>query len=123
MGGHRGGHRDLSREPRMQEVPSTCVLQFLVCVNERPPGGLTSCGTASGRAVAARLRRIVRTRGVLTQVWVTETGCLGWCHPSGVTVVVWPSGDTFQGVTPDDCEALWARGWASRLSEPPGAPA
>ena len=93
----------------MKQVPSsTCRLHILVCENQRAPGGLPSCGDR-GESVYEWFHNRLSQRGLLTEVWLTRTGCLGWCHAAGATVAVYPDGDFYQRVTLADCAALFER--------------
>lgn len=82
------------------------LLHILVCVNVREDAGMPSCGPNGGEAVWEALRDGVQQRGLLGQVWVTRTGCLGWCHAGGTTVAVYPEGAFYRGVAPADTAAL-----------------
>jgi (2Fe-2S) ferredoxin len=62
-----------------------------------------------GEAIWATLRAWVTQHGLLAKVWVTKTGCLGWCDASGVTVMIYPEGARYRRVQLSDCPALIER--------------
>lgn len=50
----------------------------------------------------------VAKRGVVTDVWVTKTHCLGICPKQGATVAVYPSSEPIRvGLGPSDVPALF----------------
>jgi (2Fe-2S) ferredoxin len=73
-----------------------------VCVNRRPDGGKGSCAGRGSNDVAAALRAELAERPELwSEVAITESGCLGPCL-FGPTLVVYPEGVWYAGVTVDD---------------------
>lgn len=68
-------------------------LQLFVCTNEREDAGLgPGCG-ARGEEVYAALKTLVAEHGLVRDVWVTKTHCLGVCPRAGCTVARYPSSD------------------------------
>jgi (2Fe-2S) ferredoxin len=66
-------------------------LHLFVCANRREGSPLgPGCG-AHGDAVYDALKHDVASRGLVTEVWVTKTHCLGICPPEGATVALYPS--------------------------------
>ena len=91
----------------MQRIdPATCEVHVLVCVNARSGSSMPCCADQYGPEVWAQLRRWVARHGLLTRVWVTQTGCLGWCSDGGATVFVYPEAAMYRSVSPDDCDAI-----------------
>jgi (2Fe-2S) ferredoxin len=93
-----------------------CWAHLLVCTNARDASaGMPSCAgpgrdaAANGEAVWEALRAWVSAHGLLAKVWVTKTGCIGWCHAQGVSVAVYPEGELYRCVTVHDCAALIQR--------------
>lgn len=77
-----------------------------VCVNERPPDNPKGCCTAKGaEAVLEALKRRAHEAGLKGEVRVNRAGCLDACD-EGVSVVVYPEGVWYGGVTVDDVEEL-----------------
>lgn len=88
----------------------TPTVQIFVCTNLRSvndPLGC-SCAAAGSSAVYEALRAAVFRRGRQAQVWVTRTGCMVHCK-QGPTVVVYPAGDWYTRVSPDQAEAIVQR--------------
>ncbi len=88
---------------------SGCDVHVLVCVNRRDGSSMPSCcrdGQEAGEEVYEALRAWIEAEGLLTRVWLTRTACLGWCHRDGATLVFYPEGAWYRGVTAEDCPAL-----------------
>lgn len=75
---------------------------FFVCENQRPLLGKPSCGARGAGGILAALQQGM---GAHPELWgrvaVTASGCLGPCF-DGPTVVVYPEGVWYVGVTPED---------------------
>ena len=75
---------------------------FFVCEHQRPPLGKPSCGARGSGAILIALQEGI---GAHPELWgrvaVTPSGCLGPCF-EGPTVVVYPEGIWYVGVTADD---------------------
>jgi (2Fe-2S) ferredoxin len=84
---------------------------LFVCQNRREPGHPLGegCGDAGARSYDA-LKREVSARGVVREVWVAKSGCLGLCPKSGCAVAISPAGRYVEGVAAADAPALieWA---------------
>jgi (2Fe-2S) ferredoxin len=73
---------------------------FFVCTNRRPPGvEVPSCGAQDGFEILAALREERDRRGLAASVFITATGCLGPCPAKGGTVVVYPDGSWYTGLS------------------------
>ncbi len=73
-----------------------------VCENVRPPDDPRgSCGAKGSRALRDALKAELRRRGLKGVVRANASGCLDAC-PFGPTVVVYPGGVWYGGVTPAD---------------------
>jgi len=85
-------------------------VHLFVCTNLRPPDDPLGCSCAASGSVAVyqAFREAVFRHGRQGDVWVTRTGCLVHCRTSP-TVVVYPAGDWYSGVTPEQAEAILAR--------------
>ncbi|HVZ88548.1 MAG TPA: (2Fe-2S) ferredoxin domain-containing protein [Polyangia bacterium] len=82
---------------------------FFVCENARPAGGKPSCGARGAAEIASALQEgLGRHPELWGRVAVTRTGCLGPCF-EGPTVVVYPEGVWYVGVTPGDVPELVER--------------
>lgn len=74
----------------------------LVCLNARPPGNPKgSCGEKGSPELFARLKALVKERGLTSRVIVNSTSCLKHCS-RGITVAVYPENVWYSGVTQDD---------------------
>jgi (2Fe-2S) ferredoxin len=91
----------------MRPSPSPRAHLF-VCANRREGSPLgPGCG-AGGDAVYDAMKREVAERGLVSEVWITRTQCLGVCPKAGATVACYPSDAPIRaGVTPDDVKALF----------------
>jgi len=79
---------------------------LFVCINRRPddsPRGC--CASKDGEAVAAALKATAFDRGLRRVVRAQKAGCLDQCH-RGVTVVVYPEGVWYGGVTLADVDEI-----------------
>ena len=100
-------------------------IHFFVCTNLRPDDHpLPSCGARGSATLLERFTQELARRGSPSDVKVTATGCLTPCQ-HGPTVVVYPEGAWYAGVTTSDVPALLAKhldglGSVERLRLPPG---
>jgi (2Fe-2S) ferredoxin len=76
-----------------------------VCCNERDDGR-SCCAKVGGWEIFRALKEHVRTHGLTRRVWVTRTGCLGFCNDVGASVVVYPDQKWFLQVKKEDLPAL-----------------
>ena len=77
-----------------------------VCTNARPAGGKPSCAARGSTELhAALVRAVASSASLATTIGVTSCGCLGPCF-DGPTVVVYPEGTWYAGVTVDDVDEL-----------------
>jgi len=75
---------------------------ILVCTTRRPPGNPRgSCGEKGSRDLIPAFYDEMEKRMLFGQILITESSCLGPC-PIGATVVVYPDGVWYKGVTPAD---------------------
>jgi (2Fe-2S) ferredoxin len=106
-------------------------VHFLVCQNERPPGGpKTCCARGLGPRVRGRLLGHIKGRSLFAEVQATGTSCLGVCRPEGVAVVVYPEGSWYLLPTVEDADLFFEAALSGdlsrlqnlRLPEPEDAP-
>lgn len=76
----------------------------LVCVNDRETG--SCCNQVGGFDVFRSLKDFVKNNGLVGSVWVTQTGCLGFCNDNGATVVIYPDRRWFTKVKMEDIPAI-----------------
>ncbi len=75
---------------------------ILVCTTTRPSGNPRgSCGEKNSRDLIPAFYEEIEKRELFGQILITESSCLGPC-PIGATVVVYPDGVWYKGVTPED---------------------
>ena len=76
-----------------------------VCVNERPEGK-ACCKNVKGYETFKELKKFVIENGLTNEIWVTKTGCLGFCNDDGCTIVVYPDKVWFMETTQEDLEKI-----------------
>lgn len=77
----------------------------LVCVNES--GQFESnCKEVKGLEIFNLLKDFVIKNNLASEIWITKTGCLGFCNDVGCTVVVYPDKVWFLQTTEDDLEEI-----------------
>lgn len=80
-----------------------------VCLNERPPDHPKGCCLLKGSAdVRDTLREELKRRGIAHIVRANNAGCLDACE-YGITMVIYPDGIWYGGVTKDDIEEIVER--------------
>jgi (2Fe-2S) ferredoxin len=80
-----------------------------VCENRRPPGNPKGCcAERGGPEVREALKAELRRRGLAGDVRANGAGCLDACE-HGATVVVYPEGVWYGGVTPADVPEIVER--------------
>ena len=77
----------------------------LVCVNERD-NGKSCCKHVNGFESFAALKEFVRSNGLVNDIWVTKTGCLGFCNDTGCTIAVYPEKVWFLEAKDGDLEDI-----------------
>jgi len=82
---------------------------IFVCENVRPPGHPRGCCAEKGSpAVRARFKQLVAQCGLKGQVRANMAGCLDQCE-RGITVVIYPEGVWYGGVTLADVDEIFTR--------------
>ena len=80
---------------------------IFVCTNVRPPSSPRGCCANRGAAaVRARMKEEIRRRNLKGRVRANAAGCLDFCE-WGVTVVVYPEGTWYGGVTETDVAEIF----------------
>ena len=72
---------------------------IFVCVNQRE-GEKTCCNKVKGTDIFLKLKQEVLSRGL--NVWVTKTGCMGFCNDVGATVAIYPDKKLYTQVREED---------------------
>lgn len=82
-------------------------LHLFVCANRRAADDPLGAGcSAYGDAVYGTLKDEVARRGILREVWITRTSCLGLCPKRGATLAVYPAGKLLLDVEASDAVGL-----------------
>jgi (2Fe-2S) ferredoxin len=82
---------------------------LFVCTNERPAGHPRGCcRTKNSERVRDLFKEEVKRLGIGSRVRAQQSGCLDACE-YGVTVVIYPEGIWYGGVTPDDVREIVER--------------
>ena len=80
-----------------------------VCENRRPEGDPRGCCAAKGSIeIRGRLKLLAKNAGLKGRVRVNASGCLDQCE-RGVTIVVYPEGTWYGGVTLADVDEIFQR--------------
>jgi (2Fe-2S) ferredoxin len=90
----------------MNSRPAPFLAAAFVCTNQRPDGHPKPCCAGRGSLhLRDELKRMVLERGLGGRVKVFQSGCLSHCE-LGPTVVTFPDGQVYTGVTEADLPAL-----------------
>jgi len=76
-----------------------------ICINERPAGGRASCGEMHGLELVAAFKKLIKDRGLNTQIRAQKTGCLEACE-AGPSIVIYPEGVFYSRVSLNDVEEI-----------------
>src|SRR5262245_14132650 len=86
-------------------MPPPYARHVFVCTNRRPDGSPKGCcATKGAEALKEKLKLAAKARG-LPGVRVNAAGCLDACE-HGVSVVVYPEGTWYAGVTVGDIDEI-----------------
>ena len=88
----------------MQEKQQLCAKHVFVCVNERPTEGSSCCKKVGGMEVFRALKQFVLSNA--PHIWVSKSGCLGFCNDIGTSIVVYPEQKWFLEVKQEDVEKI-----------------
>jgi len=76
-----------------------------VCVNEREEE-MSDCKKVKGYEVFMNLKEFVISNGLAREIWITKTGCLGFCNDVGTTIVIYPDKVWFMQTTEQDLDEV-----------------
>ncbi|RKZ09771.1 (2Fe-2S) ferredoxin domain-containing protein [bacterium] len=86
----------------MLKFPAPFPDAIFVCTFERPAGHpKPCCGKRGGPELRQQLKQMVEERGLMGQVRIFQSGCIGGCE-QGPMAVRYPKGELMMGITPDD---------------------
>ena len=89
----------------MQQIPYKPLKHILVCTNERETEK-DCCSKVQGYEIFRELKDWVKAKGLSSSVWVTRTGCLGFCNNIGATVVIYPDQLWFKEVKKEEVQKI-----------------
>ena len=89
----------------MESITLRPVKHILVCVNEKE-NNKDCCGKVQGYEIFRALKDWTKLNGLSGSVWVTRTGCLGFCNNIGATVVIYPDQIWFKEVKINEVEKI-----------------
>jgi (2Fe-2S) ferredoxin len=78
---------------------------IFICTNQRAEGQRKSCGEACGMELVQEFKKQLKERGLGKDYRAQRTGCLDTCE-LGPSVVVYPEGVFYGGVTPADVQEI-----------------
>jgi len=76
-----------------------------ICTNQRAPGEKKSCGEAHGLELVKAFKKMVKDKGLNTEIRAQKTGCLDACE-FGPALVVYPEGVFYGAVELTDVEEI-----------------
>lgn len=76
---------------------------IFICTNQRLPGARVCCGEEHGLAITAEFKKIMKIKGLSTEMRAQRTGCCELCE-QGPIVVVYPEGVFYGRVRLEDVE-------------------
>lgn len=79
-----------------------------VCVNQRPSGERVCCAGGGGLVLYAKLKNMIKERGLRGRVRVSKAGCLNRCE-DGPNIMVFPDNVWYSHVAEADLEPLVTR--------------
>ena len=78
---------------------------IFVCENARKDLQRKSCGIR-GKAIRARLKKMVHDKDLKDDIRVNRSGCLDQCE-NGPCLVIYPEGKWYTEIDKDDCENIF----------------
>ena len=89
----------------MQQINLRPLKHILVCTNERETGK-DCCSQVKGDEIFRELKDWVKSNGLSAVIWVTRTGCLGFCNNVGATIVIYPDELWFREVKKEEVQKV-----------------
>lgn len=78
---------------------------IFICTNQRPEGEKKSCGEACGLELVKEFKKQMKVLNLNGRMRAQKSGCLDACE-YGPSVVVYPEGIFYGGVTPKDVKEI-----------------
>lgn len=89
----------------MDQQPLPYKKIIFVCGNQREPGERVCCADSGGVALHAKLKEIVKARGLRGRIRVSKSGCMNRCE-YGPNIMIFPDNVWYSHVTEADLEPL-----------------
>ena len=89
----------------MQSISLRPVKHILVCTNEREQEK-ECCSHTGSYEIFRELKDWVKANGLSSSIWVTRTGCLGFCNKVGATIVIYPDQLWFKEVKKEELQKI-----------------
>ena len=89
----------------MHQINLKPLKHILICTNERTDGR-DCCSNVQGYEIFRELKDWTKASGLASSIWVTRTGCLGFCNNKGATVVIYPDQLWFKEVKKEEIEKI-----------------
>lgn len=80
--------------------------RIFVCVAEKEPGK-AACLKGEGEKCAVWMKSEVDKRNLKPNLRITRTKCLGYCDPSGTSVITFPENRQVSGITFTEVQGLF----------------
>lgn len=78
---------------------------IFICANQRPEGARVCCGEAHGLELVGRFKKLIKDKGLNTEIRAQRAGCFDICE-SGPNVIVYPEGVYYGNVQLSDVEEI-----------------
>ncbi len=79
---------------------------IFICTNQRPDGAAKkSCGETQGMELISSFKKLIKDKGLNTEVRAQKTGCLDACD-FGPALVIYPEGVFYGNVQLSDVEEI-----------------
>ena len=88
----------------MQHINQRPLKHILVCTNERTERDC--CSNVQGYEIFRELKDWTKSNGLSSKIWITRTGCLGFCNDKGATIVIYPDQLWFKEVKKDEVQKI-----------------
>lgn len=77
----------------MKQLEVLAKMQVFICVNEREIK--SSCAPTISLENYVELKKWLREKNLIKEIYLTKTGCLGFCNPIGGVISMWPQKKLF----------------------------
>ncbi len=64
------------------------------------------CSKVGGHDVFKKIKSYILAHGLAGRIWVTKTGCQGFCNDVGTTITVYPEQKIFTQVKLEDVDQI-----------------